>query len=111
MRIALIDGMLVRTSLSHSQVSRKNLPPTVLLYEPHVRRRRSRRGFTDRTELRLEACNILTQCAPQPLGVSGTDDRARHQLPMSSVCEDIDKVHRKLFRIMVNHNQIAESAD
>jgi hypothetical protein len=43
--------------------------------------------------------------------MSRGDDRAGHELPVRPVGKDVDEVHRKLFRIVVDHNQIAEVAE
>jgi hypothetical protein len=39
------------------------------------------------------------------------DDRARYQFPLGSVGENVNEVHRKLFRIVVDHHQVAEVAN
>jgi hypothetical protein len=39
------------------------------------------------------------------------DNRARHEFPVRPIGKNVDEVHRKFFRIVVNHYQIAEVPD
>src|ERR1700733_7381149 len=77
-----------------------------LLHETHGRRS-DLLGFLDRSVLRLIAGDIFSQRAPDALGVARTDDHALQQLSLGAIRENINKVQRELFQIMVNHQQVA----
>jgi hypothetical protein len=80
----------------------------VLLYEAHVRRRPTSFGrFLDGTELGFVPRKILSQRAPDALGVSRANNHAAQQLALSAVRENIDKIQSELFQIVVNHHQVA----
>src|ERR1700730_4514012 len=78
-----------------------------LLYKSDVRRRPALGHFLDRTELRFVAPDVFAECAPDPLGMPRADDHALEQLALRSVGENINKIQRELFQIVVNHHQIA----
>src|SRR6266851_4836446 len=79
-----------------------------LLNEAHVwRGRASFRRFFDVAELCFVARQIFSQRAPNTLGVSRADDHAVQQFPLRAVWKNVDKIHRELFQIVVNHHQVA----
>src|SRR5579859_319616 len=93
-------------------LARPNLPCTTtrvssLLDETDVRRRPALGHFLDRPELRLIASDVFAERTPNPLGMTWADDHALQQLALRSVGENIDKVQRELFQIVVNHHQVA----
>src|SRR5579859_388391 len=83
--------------------------PPLLLHKPDVRSRHrpALRPLFDRPVRRLEARNVFAQRAPDPLGMPGTHNYAAHQFPLRPVRENVHKIQRKLFRVVLDHHQVA----
>src|SRR6266436_1409211 len=79
-----------------------------LLHKTHFwRGLAARRRLLDGSELCLIPRDILAQRPPNAFRVCRVHDHAAQQLPLRSIRENIDKVQRELFQVVVNHHQIA----
>ena len=65
------------------------------------------RAFLDRAVLRFEARNIFAQRSPDAFRVARADDHAAQQLALRAIGEDVNKIQCELFRVVMNHHQIA----
>src|SRR6266700_2459663 len=68
------------------------------------------RRFLNWAELRFVARNIFAERAPNAFRVAGAYDYAAQQLSLRTVGENVHKIQRELFHVVMNHHQIAVKA-
>jgi len=69
------------------------------------------RNIADGAELRFIAADIFRERLQDALGVRWTDNHAGKKLALRHVGEQIDELQRELFRIVMEHHQVAELPD
>src|SRR5438477_381665 len=80
---------------------------SALLHKSHIRSRPAFRRLFDGPELRLVPVEVLPERPPDALGVSRADDRAAQKFSLRAVRENVNKIQRELFQVVVNHHQVA----